>query len=129
MTALEIVYVAQMIVNGFLHVCPSCQPWQVLTGVHSNRQCAMLATNTKTHQRKEEKNYFNKTSHQKGTFQGNKKRFAIYLSFVTLVTCVPVLGAEQFQFPCRFVFNSFCSNWFKLVIAYPQNSQTFRQKI
>ena len=44
------------------------------------------------------------------------------------MTYVPVLGAEQFQFPCRVIFESFCSNWFKLVSAQPPNSQAFRQK-
>ena len=66
---------------------------------------------------------FNKTSHIK-----QKNRCAIYLSYATLVKYVPVLWAEQFQFPCRVFFDGFCSNWFKLVFAYPPNSQTFNQK-
>ena len=69
MVVVENVYVAQMIVNGFLliglyrftqthdrdwHPCPkcqmfcicmklypNCQPWQILTGVHSNRHCCI----------------------------------------------------------------------------------------
>ena len=53
---------------------------------------------------------------------------AHYLSYATLMTYVPVLGAEQFYFPCRVMFDSFCSNWFKLVSAQPPNSQTFRRK-
>ena len=39
-----------------------------------------------------------------------------------------VFGAEQFQFPCRVIFDNFCSNWFKLVFAHPPNSQTFNNK-
>ena len=29
------------------------------------------------------------------------------------------LGAEQFQFSCRVIFDSFCLNWFKLVSSQP----------
>ena len=58
----------------------------------------------------------------------NKDSLAHYLSYATLVTYVPVLGAEQFYFPCRVIFKGFCSNWFKLVSAQAQNSQTFNQK-
>ena len=39
------------------------------------------------------------------------------------MTCVPVLGDEQFQFPLRVIFGDFCSNWFKLVTAKQPNSQ------
>ena len=55
-------------------------------------------------------------------------RFAIYLSYATLVTYVPVWGALQFQFQCRVGFDGFCSNWFKLVFAHPRNGRTFNQK-
>ena len=54
-----------------------------------------------------------------------QKSFAHY---ATLVTYVPVSGAEQFWVPCKVMFDSFCSNRFKLVSAQPPNSQTFRQK-
>ena len=43
---------------------------------------------------------------------------------IALMTYLIVLGAE---FPCRIIFHSFCSNWFKLVSAQPPNSQTFRK--
>ena len=48
---------------------------------------------------------------------------ALYLSYATLVTYVPVLGAEQVQFPCRVIFYGFLagdekngSNWFLLIL-------------
>ena len=44
----------------------------------------------------------------------------------------PVLGhllvAEQFQFPCRVIIDTFCLNWMKLFFANPPNSQTLHQK-
>ena len=43
----------------------------------------------------------------KRTFPEEEKRCAIYLSYATLVTYVPVLGAEKFQFPCRIIFDKF----------------------
>ena len=42
------------------------------------------------------------------------------------MTYVPVLGAILVSVLGN--FDSFCSNWFKLVSAQPPNSQTFRQK-
>ena len=47
----------------------------------------------------------------------DETRKALHLSYATLVTYVPVFGAEQF-----------CSNWFKLVSAHPPHSQTINQK-
>ena len=44
------------------------------------------------------------------------------------MTNVPVLGAEQFQFPCRVLFDSFCLKWFKLVSSQP-NLQPKRKVI
>ena len=64
---------------------------------------------------------FNNTLYQK--WPPLKKNCAIYLSYATLVTYVPILGAEQFQFLYSVVFNSFSSNWFKLVFAHPPNNQ------
>ena len=34
-------------------------------------------------------------------------RYGRYISFATLVTPIPVLGAEQFAFPCEFFFAEF----------------------
>ena len=45
-----------------------------------------------------------------------------------LMTFVPILGYEQFWFPCRINGDGFCSNWIKLVSAHPQNRQIFKQK-
>ena len=41
----------------------------------------------------------------KGNFS-EKDRYALHLSYATLVTYVPVLGPEQFQFPCRVIFEN-----------------------
>ena len=57
-----------------------------------------------------------------------KNSLAHYLLYTILMTNVSVLGAEQFQFPFRVIFDSFCSNWFKLVSAQSPNSQTSRHK-
>ena len=46
------------------------------------------------------------------TFKENRHSF--YLSYDTLMTCVPILGEEQFQFLWKVIFGDFCSNWFKL---------------
>ena len=63
------------------------------------------------------------------TSQGLKKnRCVSYNPYATLVILLPVLGVELFQFLCKVVFNGFCSNWFKLVLAHPPNSQNFNQK-
>ena len=42
----------------------------------------------------------------------------LHLSYATLVTYVPVLGAKQFQFPWNVIFNDFAQtllNWFLLL--------------
>ena len=36
-----------------------------------------------------------------------KNLCALYLSHTNFVTYVPVLGAEQFQFPCGIIFDEF----------------------
>ena len=36
-----------------------------------------------------------------------KYRYAFYLSYATLVTYVPVFGAEKFQFPCGVISEGF----------------------
>ena len=41
------------------------------------------------------------------------------------MTFVPILGYEQFRFPCRINVDGPCSNWLKLFFAHPQNSQNF----
>ena len=69
----------------------------------------------------------NQTSNKNRCFL-KKDRYAFYLSYATLMTYVPVLGFDQFQFPCTVIFGDFYSNWFKLVSANPPNSQTFNQK-
>ena len=50
-----------------------------------------------------------------------------YLSYDTMMICVPVLGDEQLQFPWRVILGDFCF-WFKLVSANPPNSKTLNQK-
>ena len=73
----------------------------------------------------------NNTSGQKGPFLQKKDWCSLHLSYVPLVTYVPPLGAEQFQFPCRVCFNRFLAEDEqkpKLVSAHPQNSQTVNQK-
>ena len=54
--------------------------------------------------------------------------YAFYLSYTTFMIYLPVLRAEQFQFPCKVIFSDFRSNWFNLVSANPPNSQTFNKK-
>ena len=69
---------------------------------------------------------FNQTLNQIRPF-----KIKICMSFIwhdTLMTFVPVLGDEHFQFLWSVIFGNFCSNWFKLVSANPPNSQTFKQK-
>ena len=64
---------------------------------------------------------FNKTSHQKRWFL-KKNRYAIYLSYANLVTYVPILGGEQFQWLCRVVLTFFAqtgSDWFFSFSKYP----------
>ena len=70
--------------------------------------------------------YLNQTSNQIRPLK--KDRYVFYLSYDTLMTNVPVLGAEQFQFPWRVIFGDFCSNWFKLVSSNPPDSQAPNQK-
>ena len=61
---------------------------------------------------------FNMNLNQQKPFY-KKDSLAHYLLFGTLKAYVFVLGAEQFQFPCSVIFDSFCSNWFKPVSAQP----------
>ena len=50
---------------------------------------------------------------------------ALHLSYATLMTYVPVLGAEQFQFLCRVMFNDLAQtglNRFLLILQTAQPS-------
>ena len=65
---------------------------------------------------------------KKRQFSPDVNGLAHYLSYATLVTDVPIFGADEFKFLCKVIFDGFCSNWFLLVSAQPQNSQSFNQK-
>ena len=56
------------------------------------------------------------------------KKHALYLSYATSMTYVPVLTAEQFQLPCRVIYDGFPeedeqtgSNWFLLSQNFNKN--------
>ena len=55
-------------------------------------------------------------------------RRANCISYVTLVTYVPVLGAEQFQLPCRVISDGFSSEDEQTGSNLYLLSQTFNQK-
>ena len=69
--------------------------------------------------------HFSRNLNQKRPYY-KKDSLAYYLSCATLMTYVPVLGAEQFQFPCMVIFDSFFSNWFLLSLQTAKPSDKKR---
>ena len=66
-------------------------------------------------------------SKKNGVF--SPSRYAIYLSYATMVTYVSVLEVEQFLFPYRIIFNVFAKNGFCSSFKQPNCPPKKKQKI